>query len=129
MTANPILKCAQDVVYNSMKINGIKGPRLKVFNSSIWQALWLDPTNELIALKPYPDVYKRFLTDDRGLLPTDDEILLMQTNDSFVVYNWPAFRKIGMVHIDMWHLSCPDSLPLVNVKKWTQLWYIQKYEK
>lgn len=117
----------QEVVYNSMKVNGIKASRSKIFSDKIWQALWLDPTNELIALKPYPNMHKRYFVDENHILPSDEEVALMQTNECFLVYYWPSFKKIGMVNMDMWHLSCPDSMPIVNVRMWTSIWYKQKF--
>jgi len=114
--------------YMSLRLKGVRAPSMKqLFDRNIWQSLWLEPRKELLAMKIYPQSALRQVIQDNGVLPTDQEIAEMQTNDSFMLYHWPTMTKLGYIQIDVFHEKCADAMPLIAAPYYTRLWYRQKY--
>ena len=126
-----LMHSVREVARMSFRLRRVKSAQRAdgFFDDALWQSVWLDPTKELMALKPCagPAFRKAMVEDPAGVLPTDKEIEEMQENDCFLVYQWPALTRIGYVGITSWREMCPDALPVVDVPFWTPRWYEQNY--
>jgi hypothetical protein len=101
-----------------------------VLHRDLWQSMWLDTDNKLLALKPRMDVYEEFdncLRDPQGIVPSVDEARELYETDSFRVYIWPSFVRVGNCNVEDWRSTCPNAIPVVEVPHWTRLWFKQKF--